>query len=90
LKWLRRYKYTWLIGGLVLLALTFIVGGIQRARDSVVYGIMVFFRTGVSCCLYLFTAYLAEKRACAQPGRTSEQHHNLTLPYLMPLLAMWA
>ena len=26
LKWLRRYKYTWLLVGLVLLALTFIVG----------------------------------------------------------------
>ncbi len=96
LKWLRRYKYTWLIGGLVLLALTFLVGVNPEGTGLTLWlgGLLgVFFQPSELLKLLFvayLAAYLAEKREIARSlGAPPEQHHFLTLPYLMPLLLMW-
>lgn len=96
LKWLRRYKYTWLISGLALLALTFIIGVNPEGVGLTLWlgGLLGIFFQPSELLKLLFVAYLAaylaEKREIARSlGVHPEQHHFLTLPYLMPLLAMW-
>ena len=96
LKWLRRYKYTWLIAGLVLLALTFVIGVNPEGTGLTLWlgGLLgVFFQPSELLKLLFvayLAAYLAEKREIARSlSGQPEQLHFLTLPYLMPLLAMW-
>jgi cell division protein FtsW (lipid II flippase) len=97
LKWLRRYKYTWLLIGLLLLALTFIVGVNPEGVGLALWlggPLGVFFQPAELLKLLFvayLAAYLAEKREIARSlGVYPEHPHYLTLPYLMPLLAMWA
>lgn len=97
LKWLRRYKYTWLLIGLLLLALTFIVGVNPEGMGLTLWlggPLGVFFQPAELLKLLFvayLAAYLAEKREIARSlGVQPEHPHYLTLPYLMPLLAMWA
>ena len=94
LRWLRRYRYTWLFFGLILLALTFVIGvnpegvGLREWLGGVGG---VFFQPSemMKLLLVVFLAsYLAEKRDVASSLRL-EQRHILTRPYLAPLLAMW-
>jgi cell division protein FtsW (lipid II flippase) len=96
LKWLRRYKYTWLLVGLLLLALTFIVGVNPAGSGLTLWlggALGVFFQPAELLKLLFvayLAAYLAEKREVARSlGIHPAQQHFLTLPYLMPLLAMW-
>ena len=96
LKWLRRYKYTWLLVGLLLLALTFIVGVNPEGAGLTLWlggPLGVFFQPAELLKLLFvayLAAYLAEKREVARSlGVHPEHPHYLTLPYLMPLLAMW-
>lgn len=96
LKWLRRYKYTWLLAGLLLLALTFIVGVNPEGSGLTLWlgGALGIFFQPAELLKLLFVAYLAaylaEKREVARSlGLPSGQQHYLTLPYLTPLLAMW-
>ncbi|HZY45050.1 MAG TPA: FtsW/RodA/SpoVE family cell cycle protein [Anaerolineae bacterium] len=95
LKWLRRYRYTWLIGGLFLLALTFVIGVNPEGSGLRLWlgGLAgVFFQPSEMLKL-LFVAflasYLAEKREIAQSLQIEHQRF-LTAPYLAPLIAMWA
>jgi cell division protein FtsW (lipid II flippase) len=96
LKWLRRYRYTWLLGGLLLLALTFVIGVNPEGSGLRLWlgGLAgVFFQPSEMLKL-LFVAflasYLAEKREIARSLGLVEHQRFLTLPYLAPLLAMWA
>ncbi len=96
LKWLRRYKYTWLLIGLLLLALTFIVGVNPEGVGLTLWlggPLGVFFQPAELLKLLFvayLAAYLAEKREVARSlGAHPDHPHYLTLPYLMPLLAMW-
>ena len=96
LKWLRRYKYTWLLIGLLLLALTFLVGVNPEGTGLTLWlggPLGVFFQPAELLKLLFvayLAAYLAEKREIARSlGVHPEHPHRLTLPYLMPLLAMW-
>ena len=95
LRWLRRYKYTWLLMGLLLLALTFLIGVNPEGAGLTLWlggPLGVFFQPAELLKLLFvayLAAYLAEKREIARSlGAHPEQPH-LTLPYLMPLLAMW-
>jgi cell division protein FtsW (lipid II flippase) len=126
LKWLRRYRYTWLLIGLVLLALTFLIGVNPEGAGLPLWlgGLAGVFFQPSEMLKVLFIAflasYLAEKREVARslsprdltasppttpplpksreafrfrergPGGEAEQLPFLTLPYLAPLLAMWA
>lgn len=97
LKWLRRYRYTWLFIGLVLLALTFVIGVNPEGEGLRLWlggAAGIFFQPSEMLKL-LFVAflasYLAEKREVAHSlGLQLEHHRVLTLPYLAPLIAMWA
>jgi cell division protein FtsW (lipid II flippase) len=96
LKWLRRYKYTWLLIGLLLLALTFLIGVNPEGAGLTLWlggPLGVFFQPAELLKLLFIAylaAYLAEKREIARSlGVHPEHPHRLTLPYLMPLLAMW-
>jgi cell division protein FtsW (lipid II flippase) len=96
LKWLRRYKYTWLLVGLLLLALTFLIGVNPEGAGLTLWlggPLGVFFQPAELLKLLFIAylaAYLAEKREIARSlGMHPEHPHRLTLPYLMPLLAMW-
>jgi cell division protein FtsW (lipid II flippase) len=96
LKWLRRYKYTWLLIGLLLLALTFLIGVNPEGAGLTLWlggPLGVFFQPAELLKLLFIAylaAYLAEKREIARSlGVHPEHPHRLTLPYLMPVLAMW-
>ena len=105
LRWLRRYRYTWLIGGLALLAATFVfgvnpsgygqtlwlgIGGVYFQPSEVVKLLMVVF----------LASYLAEKRdlLLVTSAHTLARAHragvrvplgSLRPAYLAPMLAMW-
>ena len=96
LRWLRRYKYTWLFVGLLLLALTFLIGVNPAGFGQTLWlgGLLGVFFQPVELLKLLFiaylAAYLAEKREAARSlGVRLEQHPHLTLPYLLPVVAMW-
>lgn len=96
LKWLRRYKYTWLLIGLLLLALTFLIGVNPEGAGLTLWlggPLGVFFQPAELLKLLFIAylaAYLAEKREVARSLGVHPDHpQRLTLPYLMPLLAMW-
>jgi len=92
LRWLRRYRYTWLIGGLALLAATFLFGVNPSGRGQELWlgfgG--VFFQPSeiVKLLMVVFLAsYLAEKRDLQLVMRVPPGSMNLA--YLAPMLAMW-
>jgi cell division protein FtsW (lipid II flippase) len=95
LKWLRRYRYTWLFIGLALLALTFVIGVNPEGTGLTLWlgGLAGVFFQPAEILKLLFVAflasYLAEKREVARSLGLHEQHHFLNLPYLAPLIAMW-
>ena len=98
LRWLRRYRYTWLFAGLALTALTFILGVNPSGEGD---------RLWLGCCgLYLqpaeilklllvvfLASYLTDRRdllfqtrapRLAEPLPRSE-----SLVYFLPMLVMW-
>jgi cell division protein FtsW (lipid II flippase) len=95
LKWLRRYRYTWLLAGLALLALTFVIGVNPEGTGLTLWlgGLAGVFFQPSEILKLLFVAflasYLAEKREIARSLGLRAQPHFLSLPYLAPLMAMW-
>jgi cell division protein FtsW (lipid II flippase) len=96
LRWLRRYRYTWLLGGLLLLAATFFFGvnpsGARVERLWLHVGPIYFQPSEVLKLLFVayLSSYLAEKRELiATTGRWLGRVQLPALPYLAPLLVMW-
>lgn len=92
LRWLRRYRYTWLMGGLALLAATFIFGVNPSGFGQELWlGIgNVFFQPSeiVKLLMVVFLAsYLSEKRRVQLTMRSKPSTRNLA--YLGPMLTMW-
>jgi cell division protein FtsW (lipid II flippase) len=96
LRWLRRYRYTWLLAGLALTALT-LVFGVNPSGEGV--------RLWLGCCgLYLqpaeilklllvvfLASYLAERRDMLFNTTTaSAAPRRARLAYFLPMLAMWS
>ena len=96
LRWLRRYRYTWLFASLLLLVLTLIIGVNPEGSGLRLWlgGVAGIFFQPSEMLKLLFVAflasYLAEKHEIARSLGLQEQHRLLTLPYLAPLLFMWA
>jgi len=101
LRWLRRYRYTWLFAGLLLLAATLVFGvnpsGARVERLWLQLGPLYLQPSEILKLLFIayLSSYLAEKReliAISGPrlGRFRVVMGALpALPYLAPLLAMW-
>lgn len=95
-QFLRRYRYTWLLGGLILLASTFIFGVNPSGNSSAQFWLrlpfipIAYFQPSELLKLLLvvfFASYFAERD---QLLSTDSQRTLLSsLPYLAPLLLMW-
>jgi cell division protein FtsW (lipid II flippase) len=97
LRWLRRYRYTWLVAGLALTALTFVLGVNPSGQGD---------RLWLGCCgLYLqpaevlklllvvfLASYLSDRREQlfeTQPGWGPARPTRRSLAYFLPMLVMW-
>lgn len=99
LRWLRRYRYTWLLGGLALLATTLVFGtnpsgfGPRLWLGGRVPGLgRVYFQPSEILKLLMvayLASYLAEKRALVVDGPRVGRIRFPSLPFLAPLLVMW-
>ncbi len=98
LRWLRRYRYTWLFGGLLLLAATLVVGvnpsGASIARLWLRAGPLSLYLQPSEILKLLFVAYLssylAEKsELITTVGPRIGRFRLPALPYLAPLLVIW-
>lgn len=92
LRWLRRYRYTWLAAGLALAALTFLVGvnpeGSGPALWLSVRGFFLQPTELLKVLLVVFlAAYLADRRDVLFDLRPDAAAARL--PYALPLLAGW-
>ncbi len=95
LRWLRRYRYTWLIGGLTLLAATLIFGVNPSGYGAALWLPIplvgrVFFQPSelLKLLLVVFLAsYFDERETLPQTDRVNGRFGDL--PYLAPLLFMW-
>lgn len=92
LRWLRRYRYTWLIGGLALLAATFVFGVNPSGFGQQLWlGLgNVFFQPSevLKLLMVVFLAsYLAEKHQLMLVVRATPRLFDLA--YLGPMLLMW-
>jgi cell division protein FtsW (lipid II flippase)/cell division protein FtsI/penicillin-binding protein 2 len=95
LRWLRRYRYTWLLGGIFLLAATFLFGVNPSGFGAALwlpipFAGRVFFQPSelLKLLLVIFLAsYFDERESLLRPD---SRHGRLgPLPYLAPLLLMW-
>jgi len=95
LRWLRRYRYTWLTLGLLLLSLTLLFGVNPSGYGARLWlGLhIVYFQPSelLKVVMVVFLAsYLAEKRELLAVGGTRIGPWRLPpLPHLGPLLLMW-
>ena len=96
LRWLRRYRYTWLFAGLLLLAATLVFGvnpsGARVERLWLQVGPIYLQPSEILKLLFIayLSSYLAEKRQLiTTTGPRLGQFRLPALPYLAPLLAMW-
>lgn len=96
LRWLKRYRYTWLLGGLLLLVATFFFGvnpsGANVERLWLHVGPIYFQPSEILKLLFVayLSSYLAEKRELiVTAGRRLGQIQLPALPYLAPLLVIW-
>jgi cell division protein FtsW (lipid II flippase)/cell division protein FtsI/penicillin-binding protein 2 len=99
LRWLRRYRYTWLLGGLALLATTLIFGtnpsgyGPRLWLGGNIPGLgHVYIQPSEILKLLMvafLASYLAEKRELVVDGPQVGRMRLPSLPYLAPLLVMW-
>jgi len=97
LRWLRRYRYTWLFAGLALTALTLVLGVNPSGEGE---------RLWLGCCgLYLqpaeilklllvvfLASYLTDRRDLlfqTRPGLLNPLPRNESLVYFLPMLVMW-
>jgi cell division protein FtsW (lipid II flippase) len=93
--WLRRYKYTWAVLGLFLVALTFVLGQGPSQSGARLWLVLGPFRFQPSeilkVVLVIFLAgYLEENRELISRARSKVGFLPLPpLPYLLPLLLMW-
>lgn len=96
LRWLRRFKYTWLFAGLLLVLATVFVGVNPSGYGERLWlGLGgIYFQPSEILKLLLVVyvaAYLAEKRELlVAAGPRLGRWRIPALPYLAPLLAMWA
>jgi cell division protein FtsW (lipid II flippase)/cell division protein FtsI/penicillin-binding protein 2 len=99
LRWLRRYRYTWLLGGLALLATTLVFGtnpsgfGPRLWLGGRVLGLgLVYFQPSEILKLLMvayLASYLAEKRMLVLDGPRVGRMRLPSFPFLAPLLVMW-
>jgi peptidoglycan glycosyltransferase len=99
LRWLRRYRYTWLLSGLALLATTLVIGTNPSgfgprlwlgARFPGLGGVYIQPSEILKLLMVAYLAsYLAEKRALVLAGPQVGRMRLPSLPYLAPLLVMW-
>lgn len=99
LRWLRRYRYTWLVSGLALLAVTLVLGtnpsgyGPQLWLGGAIPGLGNIYIQPSEVLKLLMVAYLAsylaEKRALVVAGPQVGRIRLPSLAYLAPLLVMW-
>jgi cell division protein FtsW (lipid II flippase) len=95
LDWLRRYRYTWLIGGLLLLAITLLFGVNPSGFGAALWlpvplSGQVFFQPSelLKLLLIVFLAsYFHEREPLLRLSR--QRGSRFVLPYLVPLLLMW-
>lgn len=95
LRWLRRYRYTWLFLGLLLLGATLIFGVNPSGFGATLWlplplGRLVFFQPSelLKLLLVIFLASYFDERESLL--RLDEPHGRFgPLPYLAPLLLMW-
>lgn len=96
LGWLRRYRYTWLTAGLLLLAATLLFGVNPAGAIGADYWLQlplfnrIFFQPSelLKLLLVIFLASYFDERGSLL--RLSRQHGRFgPLPYLAPLLLMW-
>jgi cell division protein FtsW (lipid II flippase) len=97
LRWLRRYRYTWLFAGLALTALTLVLGVNPSGAGD---------RLWLGCCgLYLqpaeilklllvvfLASYLTDRRELlfqTRPPRLEPMPRRESLVYFLPMLVMW-
>lgn len=89
LRWLRRYRYTWLAVGIALTALTFIIGVNPQGLGAPLwlggfFGIFLQPAEVLKLLLVIFlAAYLADRR---EQLFTTPAHF---WPYFLPLVTMW-
>jgi cell division protein FtsW (lipid II flippase) len=95
LRWLRRFRYTWLLGGLALLATTLVIGVNPSGYGPRLWlGVCgVYFQPSelLKLLMVVFLAsYLAEKRELlVSAGRTIGRVRLPPLAYIAPLLVMF-
>lgn len=93
LSWLRQYRYTWLIGGLLLLAATLLFGVNPTGYGAALWLPLpgrIFFQPSelLKLLLVVFLAsYFDEREALLRLGNGRGLF--AALPYLAPLLLMW-
>jgi cell division protein FtsW (lipid II flippase) len=95
LDWLRRYRYTWLIGGLLLLAITLLFGVNPSGFGAALWlpiplSGQVFFQPSELLKLLLIAflaSYFHERESLLRLSR--QRGSRFVLPYLVPLLLMW-
>ena len=95
LRWLRRFRYTWLLGGLALLAITLIFGVNPSGYGPRLWlgGFDVYFQPSEPLKLLIvvyLASYLAERRELIVSERSKiGRWHLPPLAYVGPLLAMF-
>lgn len=95
LRWLRRYRYSWLSLGLGLLGLTFVLGVNPLGRGARLWlglaGIHFQPSEFLKIVFVIFLAsYLAEKQDLIRLTYSQIGHFRIpSLPYLIPLLLVW-
>jgi peptidoglycan glycosyltransferase len=96
LRWLKRYRYTWLFSGLALLTATLVLGvnpsGASVERLWLRAGPLYLQPSEILKLLFIayLSSYLAEKRELiTTAGPRLGQFRLPALPYLVPLLLMW-
>lgn len=93
LNWLRQYRYTWLIGGLLLLAATLLFGANPTGYGAALWLPLpgaIFFQPSelLKLLLVIFLAsYFDERESLLRLGNGRGLF--AALPYLSPLLLMW-
>jgi cell division protein FtsW (lipid II flippase) len=93
LGWLRRYKYTWALLGLSMMALTMVIGTeINGARLWIEIGpfsVQPSEPAKVAMVVFL-AAYLAENQELIVSNYRVGPFNLPPIPYLMPMILMWA
>lgn len=95
LRWLRRYRYLWLLGGLALTALTLMFGVNPSGGDQhrwLGLGTWLYLQPAeiLKILLVVFcAAYLADRRELLFQTGPAADSGAPALPYFFPLLLMW-